>query len=63
MNGNDAFVPQARKDEIVELGSATPQVVLHRLAAVRRAKGISRRVLAERLGIPSQELRSEGGIG
>jgi transcriptional regulator with XRE-family HTH domain len=57
MNGNDAFDPQSCKQEIVELGSTTPQIVLHRLAAVRRAKGVPRRVLAERLGITVQELR------
>ena len=57
MNGNDALDPQACKEDIVELGSTTPRVVLHRLAAVRRAKGIPRRVLAQRLGITVQELR------
>ena len=41
----------------MELDSTTPQVVLHRLAEVRRAKGMPRRVLAQRLGISVQELR------
>ena len=42
---------------MIELGTTTPRVVLHRLAAVRREKGIPRRVLAERLGITVEELR------
>lgn len=57
MNGNDAFDPQVCNEKIVELGSNAPPVVLHRLAEVRRAKGIPRRVLARRLGITVQELR------
>jgi len=59
MNGNDDFAPQSCKDEIVDLGATPPRIVLHRLAAVRRAKGIPRRVLAERLGITIQELREK----
>jgi len=59
MNGNDVFGPPVSKDDIVQLGSSTPKIVLHRLAAVRRAKGVSRRVLAERLGITVDELRSK----
>ena len=43
----------------MELGSTTPPVVLHRLAEVRRAKGVPRRVLAERLGISVEELREQ----
>jgi len=57
MNGDDALDPQSRKEDIVELESTTPRVVLHRLAAVRRAKKMPRRVLAQRLGITVQELR------
>ncbi|MGO9115707.1 MAG: helix-turn-helix domain-containing protein [Thermoguttaceae bacterium] len=57
MNGNHVLDPQACKAEIVALGSTTPRIVMHRLAAVRRAKGMPRRVLAERLGITVQELR------
>jgi transcriptional regulator with XRE-family HTH domain len=59
MNGNAAFDPQSCKEEIVELGSTTPQVILHRLTAVRRAKGMPRRELAQRLGISVQELRAK----
>src|SRR5208283_4340077 len=58
MNGNSDFDPVS-KDEMVELGSSAPRIVLHRLAAVRREKGIPRRVLAQRLGITVQELRSK----
>jgi len=57
MNGNNEFGTPAGNDDIVELGSSAPRVVLHRLAAVRRAKGIPRRVLAQRLGITVAELR------
>ena len=56
MNDNDALDPRQCK-EIVELRSTAPRVVLHRLAAVRRQKGIHRRVLADRLGISVKELR------
>ncbi|MGA2255210.1 MAG: helix-turn-helix domain-containing protein [Thermoguttaceae bacterium] len=59
MNGNDALESPASKDDIVELGSSAPRIVLHRLAAVRRAKGMPRRVLAQRLGITVQELRQK----
>ena len=59
MNGNDVFDPQCSKQEIVEVGSTTPRIVLHRLAAVRRAKGVPRRVLAQRLGMSVRELRVE----
>ena len=57
MNGNDVPEPQASNDEIVDLDASSPRIVLHRLAAVRRAQGIPRRVLAERLGITVRELR------
>jgi len=59
MNGNNDFDPPDSKDAIVELGTSAPapRIVLHRLAAVRRAKGIPRRVLAQRLGITVEELR------
>ncbi len=57
MNGDEVSDPQVPVEEIVELGSAPPRRALHRLAAVRRAKGISRRVLAQRLGISVEELR------
>jgi transcriptional regulator with XRE-family HTH domain len=57
MNGHDDLVPRERQEEIVELGSTPPRVVLHRLAAVRREKGIHRRELAQRLSISVQELR------
>jgi transcriptional regulator with XRE-family HTH domain len=59
MNGNDDFAPQSCKDEIGELRATSPRIVLHRLATVRRAKGIPRRVLAERLGITVSELRAK----
>ncbi len=57
MNGNNVFHPQTCNEQVVELGSASPPVVMHRLAEVRRAKGMPRRVLAQRLGITMQELR------
>ena len=57
MNDDDAFDPEFCREDIVELGSTTPRIVLHRLAAVRRAKKMPRRVLAQRLGITVQELR------
>jgi transcriptional regulator with XRE-family HTH domain len=57
MNGNDASDLQACNEDVVVLGSTTPRVVMHRLAVVRRAKGMPRRELAERLGITVQELR------
>lgn len=59
MNGNNGFDSQSCKEDNVELGSTTPQVILHRLAAVRRAKGMPRRVLAQRLGITLEELRQK----
>ncbi len=61
MNGNDASGsdPRSSDEKIVELGSTTSPVVMHRLAEVRRAKGIPRRVLAERLGITVRELRAQ----
>ena len=58
MNGNNGFDPQLCSEQIVELGTSTPPVVMHRLAAVRRAKEMPRRVLAERLGITVPELRA-----
>jgi transcriptional regulator with XRE-family HTH domain len=48
---------QTAGDVVVELGTPASPTVLHRLAAVRRAKGIPRRVLARRLGISVEELR------
>ena len=51
------LIPSCAKSKIVELGTAAPPVVMHRLAEVRRAKGVPRRVLAQRLGITVQELR------
>ncbi len=57
MNGNDAFDPRSSKQDIAELDSTTPPVTLHRLTEVRRAMGVPRRVLAERLGITVRELR------
>jgi len=48
---------QAVKGVVVELGTPASPTVLHRLAAVRRARGIPRRVLARRLGISVEELR------
>ena len=58
MNVNDALGPRECKGDI-ELGSTAPRVVLHRLAAVRREKGMCRRVLAKRLGISTAELRAQ----
>jgi transcriptional regulator with XRE-family HTH domain len=58
-NGNEAFVPQSDKDPIVDFGTPSSQVVLHRLGAVCRVKGISRRELAQRLGLTLQELRQQ----
>ena len=46
MNDNDVFDSLASAEDVVELGSATPRIILHRLSAVRRAKGIPRRELA-----------------
>ena len=57
MNGDDALDPQSCKEDILKLDSTAPQVVLHRLTEVRRAMGVPRRVLAQRLGISVQELR------
>jgi len=57
MNSDGTCDPQSAGEEIVELGSTTPRGVLHRLAAVRKAKKIPRRVLAEQLGITVEELR------
>jgi transcriptional regulator with XRE-family HTH domain len=57
MNGDEAPDPPAAAEQFVELGSSPQRQVLHRLAAVRRAKGISRRELARRLGITVEELR------
>jgi len=57
MNGNNGFDAQSSTENIVKLASATAPVVMHRLAEVRRAKGMPCRVLAERLGISVQELR------
>jgi transcriptional regulator with XRE-family HTH domain len=57
MNSEEAYDPPGDGDDIVELGAASPQIILHRLSAVRRAKGIPRRELALRLGISVQELR------
>ena len=61
MNGNDVFDPPVQR-RYRGLGSSTPRIVLHRLEAVRRAKGISRRVLAQRLGITVRGTSVEGGI-
>ncbi len=58
MNGDDDFAPPACNEEIVVLGRTTPQIVLHRLEAARRAKGVPRRELARRLGITVQERRA-----
>ena len=57
MDGNNASDPQPCPGEIGNGDSATSPVVMHRLAEVRRAKGMSRRVLAQRLGITVEELR------
>ncbi len=57
MNGNDGLGPQASNGDVVDLVSTSRRVALHRLTAVRREKGMSRRELAERLGISVGELR------
>ena len=73
MNGDVALDPQSCKEDIVALGSITPPAghpgtngsilrvpgSLHRLTEVRRAIGVPRRVLAQRLGITVQELRMQ----
>jgi transcriptional regulator with XRE-family HTH domain len=59
MNGNDAFDPQTAGDDIVELGSSSPRIILHRLKAVRRAMGMQRREFAQRLGMTIEELRQK----
>jgi transcriptional regulator with XRE-family HTH domain len=56
MNGNEAVHPSADGDDIVELGTTSTRIILHRLSAVRREKGIPRRELALRLGITVREL-------
>ena len=40
MNGNDAFDLQACKEDTAVLGSTTPRIVMHRLAEIRREKGM-----------------------
>ena len=57
MEGNNAPDPQPCKGEIGKEGLAPSPVVMHRLAAIRREKGMPRRVLAQRLGITVAELR------
>ena len=59
MNGDDSVDLQPSKETIVELGTASPPIVLHRLGAVCREKKIPRRVLAKRLGITLEDLRLE----
>ena len=59
MNGDDALDPQSRKEDVTKSQATPPRTVLHRLTEVRRARGVPRRVLAERLGITVQELRSK----
>ena len=57
MNGDDAHDPRTCQQDIAELDSTAPRIVLHRLTEVRRAMGVPRQVLAQRLGITVQELR------
>jgi transcriptional regulator with XRE-family HTH domain len=54
---DEAIDPPSVDADFVELGSASRDIVLHRLSAIRRAKGITRRKMAERLGISVDELR------
>ena len=62
MSSDKILDSQVAGDDIVELGGATPNIVLHRLSAVRKAKGIPRRELAARLGISLEELRRKEGL-
>ena len=57
MSTDQMMDPLANNDEAILFGPHAPLPILHRLAAVRRSQGISRRVLAARLGITTDELR------
>jgi transcriptional regulator with XRE-family HTH domain len=57
MNGNQPHDARDHDQEIVKPPAATPKIVLHRLAAVRRAKGLSWFELARRIGITAEEVR------
>jgi transcriptional regulator with XRE-family HTH domain len=59
MSSDEVFDPQLCSEEMVELGATAPRGVLHRLGAVRKAKKVPRRVLAEQLGITVEELRNK----
>jgi transcriptional regulator with XRE-family HTH domain len=56
MNGNYSRDSDGKED-IVELGTATPPALLHRLSAVRREHGITRNMVAQRLGVSVEEIR------
>jgi transcriptional regulator with XRE-family HTH domain len=57
MNVNQLHDAQDNGQDIVELGIAAPQTVLHRLAATRRAKGLSRYEIARLLATTIETIR------
>ena len=57
MSGNNLHDVQDNGQDIVELGIAAAKMVLHRLATVRRAKGVSRYDVARLLGTTIEKIR------
>jgi transcriptional regulator with XRE-family HTH domain len=59
MNGNHSHDAQVDNQDAGATGAALPRMELHRLAAVRRAKGISCYDLARQLGITVEMVRQQ----